>query len=329
MITLGIDTSCDDTSIALVSGHDILCNLVSSHLIHSDYGGVVPEFASRTHTRLLYPMLRLAVKTTGIPLSKIDLVAATNGPGLLGALLCGLAFAKGIAQGTGISFRAVNHMEGHIMSLRLSHPSLRPPFLALLVSGGHTELILAEKEFSYIELGSTLDDACGEAIDKVGKLMGLGYPAGPRVEKLALKANIPIKLPRPNPRDLEFSYSGLKTAARNYLAAHPETPKADVAAGLQEAAFDHLRDRVKRAIQAYKLTKVGIAGGVARNMTLRRKLKELGKITGFDLYVPRDELCTDNAAMVASAGAARFTKEGASALDCGAFDRAPLGVRAA
>ncbi|MBN2380385.1 tRNA (adenosine(37)-N6)-threonylcarbamoyltransferase complex transferase subunit TsaD [candidate division WOR-3 bacterium] len=329
MITLGIDTSCDDTSVALVKDTEILGNLVSSHLVHSEYGGVVPEFASRTHTSLLYPMLEGALRTAVITLEEVDLIAATSGPGLLGALLCGLSFAKGLAQASGIPFLAVNHMEGHIYSLYLSHPGLSEPFLALLVSGGHTELILVTAEFSYIELGATLDDACGEAIDKVGKLMGLSYPAGPLMEKLAREADEPIRLPRPHPKDMDFSYSGLKTAVRNYLASHPETKRQDVAAGLQEAAFDHLTDRVTRAVRGYDVEKVGLAGGVAINKRLRAKLEEAGKNFGFSVLFPKDELCTDNAAMIAAAGAARYSRLGASSMDVPAFDRARLGERTA
>lgn len=327
MITLGVDTSCDDTSIAVIRDNEILANLISSHLVHTEYGGVVPEFASRAHTRLLYPMLKLALKTAGLNFVDIDLVAATAGPGLLGALLCGLTFAKSLAQASDKPFVAVNHMEGHVYSILLSHPGLSPPFLVLLVSGGHTELLLVRGEYRYTELGSTLDDACGEALDKVGKLLGLGYPAGPGIEDAASASKSPIPLPRPNPDGLEFSYSGLKTAARNYLADHPETKLADAAAGLQEAAFDHLVDRVSRGVKAYGISRVGIAGGVAVNQRLRDKLRERGGIEGFRIYAPSSGLCTDNAAMIAAAGAARYNTSGPSSLDTQAFDRSPLGER--
>jgi len=328
MITLGIDTSCDDTSVALVEEGRILANLVSSHLVHAEYGGVVPEFASRAHTSLLYPMTSLALETAGVSLGEVGLVAATAGPGLLGSLLCGLSFAKGLAQAATIPFVAVNHMEGHIYSVLLSHPDLRPPFLMLLVSGGHTELVLVRGGFDYLEVGATLDDACGEALDKVGKLMGLGYPAGPHIERLARRSKSPVRLPRPNPRGMDFSYSGLKTAARNYLAAHPETPHADVAAGLEEAAFSHLVDRVRRAVETFKVKSVGIAGGVAVNRRLRAKLSESAEEAGYALYAPSPDLCTDNAAMIAAAGAARYRTFGPSPLSASAFDRAPLGESA-
>lgn len=329
MITLGIDTSCDDTSVAVVQEEQILANLVSSHLIHSEYGGVVPEFASRAHTNLLYPMTGLALKTAGVPFDEVNLVAATAGPGLLGSLLCGLSFAKGLACASSKPFRAVNHLEGHIYSVLLSHPKLEPPFLVLLVSGGHTELLLVKAPFEYTEVGATLDDACGEALDKIGKLLDLGYPAGDRIERLAKEASNPVPLPRPHPKDLEFSYSGLKTAARNYLARNPETSPANMAAGLQEAAFDHLVDRVAQAVGMLDVTDVGLAGGVAINKRLREKLSEMGRKIGFRLYAPHAELCTDNAAMIAAAGRASYEAFGESPFDTPAFDRATLGERLA
>lgn len=327
MITLGIDTSCDDTSVAVVGDEGIRANLVSSHLIHAEYGGVVPEFASRAHTILLYPLVNLALKTAGISLNQVDLVAATAGPGLKGSLLCGLSFAKGLAQASCKPFVAVNHLEGHIYSVLLAHPQLEPEFLVLLVSGGHTELLLVKAPFDYVEVGATLDDACGEALDKVGKLMGLGYPAGPGVERLAQKSRNPIPLPRPDPKGLDFSYSGLKTAARNYLAAHPDTSPADMAKGLEEAAFDHLVDRVVRAVKKSGVYQVGLCGGVAVNKRLRSKLSAAGDEVGFKLYFPLPELCTDNAAMVAAAGRERYEAFGESTLDASAFDRATFTQR--
>lgn len=325
MKVLGIDTSCDDTSIAVLDGNRIMVNLVSSHLAPGEFGGVVPEYASRTHTLLLYPMLTSALRTADLDVSDIDLIAVTRGPGLLGSLLCGLSFAKGLSLSSGKPLRTVNHMEGHIYAVRLSYPHIEPPFLVLLVSGGHTELHLVEEEFFYREMGATLDDACGEALDKVGKLMGLGYPAGPAVEKLAVKSRNPVKLPRPKPKDMDFSYSGLKTAARNYLADHPGTVNEDMASGLQEAAFDHLVDRVCMAVEKTGVEKVGLGGGVAVNKRLRTKLIETGHRQGFNLFAPPPELCTDNAVMIAAAGSARFKEFGQSPPDEPAFDRASLG----
>lgn len=329
MITLGIDTSCDDTSVAVLDGGQILANLVSSHLIHGEYGGVVPEYASRAHTQLLYPMTETALSISSITIDDVELIAVTRGPGLLGSLLCGLSFAKGLAISTGKPFIAVNHLEGHIYGTLLAHSGLAPPFLVLLVSGGHTELIGVKEPFNYVEIGATLDDACGEALDKVGKLMGLGYPAGPEVERLARESGNPIKLPRPNPKGFDFSYSGLKTAARNYLAQHPHASAPDVAAGLEEAAFDHLVDRVSRACQKFGISRVALTGGVAVNKRLREKLAQQGKTQGFELYAPPAELCTDNAAMIAAAGQARFRAQGSSQFDTSAFDRATFAERVA
>lgn len=338
MITLGIDTSCDDTSVALVKEREILSNLVSSHLVHSEYGGVVPEFASRAHARLLYPMSRLALSSAGVSLDQVDVIAATSGPGLLGSLLCGLSFAKGLALASGKPFVGVNHLEGHIYSVLIAHAEITHPYLALLVSGGHTELLLVEEPFRYVEIGATLDDACGEALDKVGKLMGLGYPAGAAMERLARGSRNPVTFPRPNPQGLDFSYSGLKTAARNYLARHPDAVPEDVAAGLEEAAFDHLVKRVGLAVRAFNVSRVVLTGGVAINKKLREMLRLKGEEEGFRVFAPPAELCTDNAVMIAAAGAARYAHAtrhahqaqayaGPSSLAEPAFDRSSLGKR--
>lgn len=325
MITLGIDTSCDDTSVALIKERDVLSNLVSSHLIHSEYGGVVPEFASRTHARLLYPMTKLALSSARLSLAEVDIIAVTAGPGLMGSLLCGLSFAKGLALSSSKPFVAVNHLEGHIYGALIAHPEVTHPYLVLLVSGGHTEMIYVKEPFSYVEIGATLDDACGEALDKVGKLMGLGYPAGAAMERLASKSLSPVTFPRPHPDGMDFSYSGLKTAARNYLTKHPETPHEDIARGLQDAAFDHLVERVSLAVKAHKASRVLLTGGVAINKSLREKLSSAGEKEGFRLFVPPGELCTDNAVMIAAAGRARFDYSGPSPLDAKAFDRSSLG----
>lgn len=325
MITLGIDTSCDDTSIAVLEDSNIRANLISSHLVHTEYGGVVPEFASRAHAMLLYPMIRLALDAARVSLEDLSLIAVTSGPGLLGSLLCGLAFAKGLSLATGIPLRTVDHLEGHIYSVLLSYPDLEPPFIVLLVSGGHTELIRVRSSFDYEQIGATLDDACGEALDKVGKLMGLGYPAGPAVERLAVESKNPVKLPVPNPGGMDFSYSGLKTAARNYLEAHPETSHADLSLGLMDAAFDHLVARVEKAVDNLGVYKIGLAGGVAINKSLRKKLEDSGKRKGFTLYAPSASLCTDNAAMIAAAGMARYRVFGPSPMNEAAYDRASLG----
>lgn len=324
MIALGIDTSCDDTSVAVLEDSNIRANLISSHLVHSEYGGVVPEFASRAHAMLLYPMTRLALESAKVSLGDLNLIAVTSGPGLLGSLLCGLAYAKGLSLASGIHLRTVDHLEGHIYSVLLSYPDLEPPFIVLLVSGGHTELIHVRDSFDYEQIGATLDDACGEAIDKVGKLMGLGYPAGPAVERIALESKNPVKLPVPNPCGMDFSYSGLKTAARNYLEAHPETSHADLSLGLMDAAFDHLVARVERAVEALAVPNIGLAGGVAINKRLRSKLEESGKRNGFKVFAPLASLCTDNAAMIAAAGIARYITYGPSNLDIPAYDRSSI-----
>ncbi|NLI98197.1 tRNA (adenosine(37)-N6)-threonylcarbamoyltransferase complex transferase subunit TsaD [bacterium] len=321
MIALGIDTSCDDTSVAVLQDKTILSNLISSHLVHREFGGVVPEYASRAHALLLYPITKTALKSAGIALEDIDLITVTAGPGLLGSILCGLSFAKGLSLASGKPLRTVDHLEGHIYSVLLSTEELEYPFLVLLISGGHTELVYVRSEFEYQEIGSTLDDACGEALDKVGKLMGLGYPAGPAIERMASGARTPVRFPVPNPEGLDFSYSGLKTAARNYLKKHPEACYPDVASGFMEAAFDHLLDRVMKAIDELKVRRLGLAGGVSINKRLRNKFEAFGKEKGFCVYAPYPSLCTDNAAMIAAAGIERFKAFGESKLDVRAYDR--------
>jgi N6-L-threonylcarbamoyladenine synthase len=322
---LGIETSCDETAAAVIAGHTtVLSNVVSSQLVHAEYGGVVPELAARAHMQAIVPVVQAALDQARTSLAGISLVAVTNTPGLMGALLVGLPFAKALSFTLGIPFVGVNHLEGHLFALRLEHPDLRPPFLAAILSGGHTELLVAEDWCRYRQLGSTLDDACGEAFDKVAKLLGLPYPGGSEVEKLAREGRPAVNLPVPDPGGFDFSFSGLKTAVLYHLRDNPQASRADVAASFQRAAVASVTGRIEQAVRKTGLAKVGVSGGVAANGYLRTQLAELARRHEFELLVPRPAYCTDNAAMIAAAGAERFERFGASSLDLAAAARTPL-----
>ncbi len=325
MITLGIETSCDETSIGIIRENKVLANIVSSQVAHTKYGGVVPELAARNHIKVLLPLIKIAFETAGIGLNEVSLVSATRGPGLLGALLTGLAFAKSLAIGLKRPFIGVNHLEGHIYGLFFNKKVPRCPYLVLLVSGGHTELIFVEQEFRYKTLGRTLDDACGEAFDKVAKMIGLPYPGGPYIEQAARYGNpAKIKFPVPQPGGFNFSYAGLKTAVLYYIRDNKRYNKNDVAACFQESALEHLLQVSKRAIEYTKVKYFGIVGGVSVNKILREKFLELSALMGFELYLPAAQFCTDNGAMIALAGKKRYKKFGPSDVNVDAIARETL-----
>ncbi len=321
MLTLGIETSCDETSAAVIrDGHEILSNIILSQAIHGKFGGVVPEVASRAHLKTIVPIYRQALETAGVTLDQIDLIAATQGPGLVGALLVGLTFAKGLAFAASKPFRAVNHMEGHLSANFLEHPEMEQHHLSLIVSGGHTMLVEVKEFGEYEILGRTKDDAVGEAFDKVAKVMGLGYPGGAALDRLAKQGNPKFhKFPRPLLREDNylFSYSGLKTAVALYIEGLTpekyETHKADIAASFQEAAVELLVEKTLRAADERQIRDVALAGGVAANSRLRSMFTERLH-DRHRLFWPKIELCTDNAAMIAAAGYYRFQKEGAGEL---------------
>jgi N6-L-threonylcarbamoyladenine synthase len=320
---LGIETSCDETAAAVVSREAsgrgaILSNVVRSQLaLHATYGGVVPEIAARAHVELLDVAIRKALADAGVRSSDLDGVAATAGPGLIGGLIVGVTTAKAIALACNLPFVAVNHLEAHALTPRLTE-GIPFPYLLLLVSGGHTQTLIAKGVGNYARLGTTLDDALGEAFDKAAKLLGLPYPGGPEVERLALcgRANVPLPKPmlgRPEPH---FSLAGLKTALRHAAAARApleEQAIADLCVSFQEAVAAILRDRVRRAMELY-VEREGahaprvlvVAGGVAANQRLGSALQEVAEQQGFRLVVPSPALCADNAAMVAWAGAERL-----------------------
>ncbi len=325
MVTLGIETSCDETAIGIIENGQILANIVSSQIAHSKFGGVVPELAARNHIKIIMPLTKVALDVAEKDLKDIDLISVTRGPGLIGALLVGLSFSKSLAIALNKPFIGVNHLEGHIYALCLNRQIPQYPYLVLLVSGGHTELVLVKKEFDYHTLGKTTDDACGEAFDKVAKLMGLPYPGGPYIEKEARNGRLgTVRFSVPKPKGFDFSYAGLKTAVLYYTRDNPDYNRDDVALNFQESALEHLVQVVKRALESKKIRHLGIVGGVSANMKLREKFNRLAKLMNVQLYIPDVQHCTDNGVMIALAGAQRFKRSGPSDLSVDAVAREGL-----
>ncbi|SPQ01636.1 tRNA N6-adenosine threonylcarbamoyltransferase [Candidatus Sulfobium mesophilum] len=340
MLVLGIDTSCDDTSASVVEdGKKILSNIVSNQSeIHAKYGGIVPELASRRHIEMIQPVVDEALRAAGAQLSDISAVAVCHGPGLIGSLLIGCSFAKALCYSRGIPLVAVNHLEGHILSVFLETPSPKFPFLSLVVSGGHTSLYLARDYGLYNELGRTRDDAAGEAYDKVSKLLGLGYPGGPVIDKLARQGDPrTIDFPRAYlPETLDFSFSGMKTAVLNFMrscAAGRDTRfdagdvklVENISASFQAAVIDVLVRKTEWAIRKKRVGNVTLSGGVAANSALRERIKKMAEERGVEVFVPPPALCTDNAAMIAVAGYHRFLKGEIAGLDLNPKAYLPLG----
>jgi N6-L-threonylcarbamoyladenine synthase len=327
---LGIETSCDETAAAIVQrGTSVLSSVVSSQVdLHARYGGVVPEIASRAHVDLLVPVVAQAFVEAGISDRGVDgtpapveAVAATYGPGLVGALLVGVSAAKALALAWDVPFLAVNHLEAHLYAALLEEPDLELPLVVLLVSGGHTLLVHMEGHGRYQVLGSTIDDAAGEAFDKVARFLGLGYPGGPAIDRTSAEGDPEaIRFPRPMLGDgtLDFSFSGLKTAVVNHVRKHPEVTTADVAASFQAAAVDVLVAKARLAAQQVGAKGLCLGGGVAANSLLRERLLEACAQDGIRGFLPSRAMCTDNAAMVASAAWYRWQSDGPSGLDTGA-----------
>ena len=325
MLTLGIETSCDETAAAVLQDEKVLSNIVSSQIdIHKKYGGVVPELASREHLKNLIPIIREALSSALVSLSDINLVAVTYTPGLIGALLVGVSTAKAIAYALNIPFIGVHHGEGHILAAHIEYPAIDYPYIALLVSGGHTALYQVRGLGEYGLLGQTRDDAAGEAYDKVAKLLGLDYPGGPVVDRLAQDGDhTAIKFPRGHLEGYDFSFSGLKTAVRNHIALFmskdrgldPDLNVRDVAAGFQAAVVDTLVEKTVNAAVETGVHKIVVAGGVAANSSLRKKMNEEAEKRGISLYLPGMGLCIDNAAMIALAGYLHHKRGETSKLD--------------
>ena len=327
-LVLGIETSCDETAAALVmGGNDVVSSVVSSQIeIHAEFGGVVPEIASRAHLDALNPVVARAIVEAGVDDSRIDVVACTYGPGLIGALLVGVSAAKALALAWDVPFVGVNHLEAHLYSAFLEDPSLEFPLMVLLVSGGHTMLIEMEGHGRYRLLGQTIDDAAGEAFDKVARFLDLGYPGGPAIDAAALNGDSDaIRFPRAMMDDnLNFSFSGLKTAVINYVRKHPDVSSADVAASFQMAVIDVLVTKARRAAKQIGAKGIVLGGGVAANSLLREELLGACAADGIRGFLPSRALCTDNAAMIAAAGWYRLASDGPTNLNVGAFPNLKL-----
>lgn len=305
-LILGIETSCDETAAAVVAEREILSNVVSSQIdIHKLYGGVVPEVASRNHTLAISNVVKQAIDEAGISFEDLDAVAVTYGAGLLGALLIGVSYAKALSYSIDKPLIRVNHITGHIAANYLTNPTLEPPFMCLLVSGGHTAIIEVNGYNKFRVIGQTLDDAAGEAFDKVARLLGLGYPGGPEIEKMAQGGKINVPMPEifKGANHYNFSYSGLKTAVMNYInkanMIKKDIVKRDIAASFQKTAIDMLVKNTINATREYKHTKIVIAGGVGANNYLREEMTKRAEDLGIKTYYPDLSLCTDNASMIA------------------------------
>ncbi len=321
-VVLAIETSCDETSVAIVrDGTEVLSNVVSSQVeLHAEFGGVVPEVASRAHLELLEAVVGQAFSDANISPAEIDAVAATHGPGLIGALLIGVSAAKALALAWDVPYIGVNHMEGHLFATFLERPDLQPPLVVLLVSGGHTMLVELRELGQYRILGSTIDDAAGEAFDKVARYLGLGYPGGPAIDKLSQVGDRDaIQFPRGLiDEGLDFSFSGMKTSVINYVRKNRDATNEDLAASFQEAVVDVLVTKAMRAAHEVDARGVCLGGGVAANSRLRERFAEEAAANGLECLVPARAFCTDNAAMIAAAANWRLTNDGATPLDSGA-----------
>lgn len=319
---LAIETSCDETAAAVVrDGREVLANVVSSQVeLHAEFGGVVPEVASRAHLDLIVPVVRQALAEAGVRPAELEAVAATHGPGLVGALLVGVSAAKALAVAWQRPYVGVNHMEGHLFATLLERPDLPLPAVVLLVSGGHTMLIEMKAPGHYRLLGSTVDDAAGEAFDKVARYLGLGYPGGPVIDRLAATGDrTAIRFPRGLLNEgLDFSFSGMKTAVVNYVRKHPDADNADLSACFQEAVVEVLVTKALRAAETVGAASVCLGGGVAANSRLREVFADRVADAGRTALVPARVFCTDNAAMIAAAAHWRLGNDGPTPLDDGA-----------
>ena len=322
MKIMGIETSCDETAVGVVdSGTMLLSSVIASQAdLHARYGGVVPEIASRAHVELVNPVIAQALVEAGLELSDLGAVAATAGPGLAGALLVGVSAAKAISLVAGIPYVGVNHLEGHIYAAFLEEPDLAPPLAFLLVSGGHTLIVVMEGHGQYRILGQTIDDAAGEAFDKVARHLGLGYPGGPAIDRIAAQGDPEaIAFPRPMlDEGFDFSFSGLKTSVATYVKREPDADLADVAASFQDAVVDTCITKLLRAAAAVDAKTVVIGGGVAANSRLRTRLLDAAEAEGRRAFLPSASLCTDNGAMIAAAAWYRLQADGPTPLSAGA-----------
>ena len=305
--TLGIESSCDETSVAIVkNGREILSNIIDTQIpIHEKYGGVVPEIASRNHIEAISRVTKKALEEANISFEQIDAITPTYGPGLVGALLVGLSYAKALSFAINKPLVGVNHIQGHIAANYITYKELEPPFLCMMMSGGNTQIIQVKDYTEFEVLGKTRDDAIGEAFDKVARVVGLGYPGGPKVDKLAQEGEPIIDLPKTHFENMDFSFSGIKTAVINLHHKNPEMNKADLCASFEKTVTEILLENVNRAIKQTGIKTIALAGGVSANSYIRKAfltLQQDDKEKKIKIYMPDLKLCTDNAAMIASAG---------------------------
>ena len=337
VIILGIESSCDDTSAAVIKDGYLLSNVVSSQAVHEAYGGVVPELASRAHQQNIVPVVHEALKRAGVTKEELSAVAFTRGPGLMGSLLVGVSFAKGFARSLNIPLIDVNHLNGHVLAhfIKAEDEENRQPnfpFLCLLVSGGNSQIILVKAYNDMEILGQTIDDAAGEAIDKCSKVMGLGYPGGPIIDKLARQGNPKVfTFSKPHIPGLDYSFSGLKTSflysLRDWLKEDLdfiEHHKVDLAASLEATVVDILMDKLRKAAKEYKIKEVAVAGGVSANNGLRNAFREHAEKYGWDIFIPKFSYTTDNAAMIAITGYFKYLDRDFCSIDLPAYSRVTL-----
>jgi len=318
-IILAIESSCDDTSAAVLKGKKVLSNVIANQTIHKEYGGVVPELASRAHQQNIIPVVDSAIKKAKITKSNIDAIAFTKGPGLLGSLLVGTSFAKSFSMGMNIPLIQINHMKAHILSLFIDEGQKTPkfPFLCLTVSGGHTQIVLVNSINKMKVIGTTLDDAAGEAFDKSAKILGLDYPGGPLIDKFGKEGNTQaFSFGKPKVDGLNFSFSGLKTSIlykiRDYVNSNPNFINEnlnDLCASIQFSIVNILIEKIQKAVNKTNIKEIGIAGGVSANSFLRSSLKNIAKKNNYNLYIPKFEYCTDNAAMIGIAGYFKYLEK--------------------
>ena len=307
IVVLGIESSCDETSVAVVkNGREVLSNIIDTQIkIHEKYGGVVPEIASRNHIEAISRVAKTALEEANMKLEDVDVIAPTYGPGLVGALLVGVSYGRGLAYALNKPLVGVNHLEGHIAANYITHPDLEPPFLCMLTSGGNTQIVYVKNYCDMEVLGRTRDDAIGEAFDKVARVVGLGYPGGPKVDKLAQQGKPSIEFPKTHFENLDFSFSGIKTAVINLHHKNPDVSKEDLCMSFEKAVTEVLIENITKAIEQTGIEKVVLAGGVSANTHIRSEFEKLEE-KGIKIYKPDLKLCTDNAAMISAAGYYRY-----------------------
>ena len=326
ILTLGIESSCDETSVSVVkNGREILSNIIDTQIpIHEKYGGVVPEIASRNHIEAISRVIKKALEDANVKFEDIDAITPTYGPGLVGALLVGLSYAKALSFAINKPLVGVNHIQGHIAANYITYQELKPPFLCVMTSGGNTQLVHVKNYTEFEVLGKTRDDAIGEAFDKVARVVGLGYPGGPKVDKLAKEGNPnAIELPKTHFDNLDFSFSGIKTAVINLHHKNPDVNKADLCASFEKTVTEILLENAEKALKQTGLKTIALAGGVSANSYIRNEFLKLEK-QGIKVYMPDLKLCTDNAAMIASAGYYNFIDGKSNSLDLNAIPNLKL-----